>query len=144
MTTLKIGIIALALISATAVNAQDKVKGDKAFTKLDGNADGLISKAEFITFKGDKTNKKGEPKNFEKQFAKKDLNGDGNIDRPEFDKALAAKAENKSKKDLDKVFVKMDQNKDSSINLEEFTAKKKDKVNKKGEPIDWTKKIQQN
>jgi len=144
MRTVKFGIVALGLISATMVHAQEQGNGDKIFAKRDVNADGGIDKAEFMAGKEGKTKKDGTPIDFDKIFAKKDLNSDGKIDKDEFDAARAKRAEHLKKKqnhDGSGHFEKMDTNGDGLIDKAEFAAKSAGKIDRNGAPIDVEKRF---
>jgi Ca2+-binding EF-hand superfamily protein len=151
MRTVKLGIVAVGLLSASMVSAQEKEvngarkdNGNKLFEKLDANSDGVISKAEFIAGREGKTNQKGEAVDLDKHFAKKDTNGDGNIDRAEFDKAREDRQEhalNRPKGDGHKHFESMDTDANGLISKEEFTAKHAGKTNKDGKPFDVDKRF---
>lgn len=137
MRKVKFGIVAVGLIAGSFVNAQEHGNGDKLFAKLDANSDGLISKSEFTEGRENKTNKAGEPIDFDTHFTKRDVNSDGNIDRTEFDAARAERAEIGG---LDH-FSKMDTDHNGLISKAEFAAKKEGKTNKEGEPIDIDKRF---
>ncbi len=152
MKNLKIGLIAIGLISTTFANAQEQDKNNKAFIKLDVNADGLISKAEFIETKEkaeakrQEKGKKHKPMDVDKKFSELDTNGDGNIDRVEFDKAQKERAE-KIKEKREKHFAKIDSDGNNLISKEEFDAHtdnveaKRQEKNVDKKPIDAEKKF---
>lgn len=137
MKNLKFGIVALALASVTIASAQEEKKqrptSEEKFAKLDGNADGKISKAEFISAKAAAEAKREErkanhkPMDVDKKFAKLDTNSDGKIDQAEFDAAHKDHPNHdgdKPKKDGKKRFDKIDANSDGSITKDELEAHK--------------------
>ncbi len=155
MKNLKLAILGLALISFTAVNAQEESsKGDEMFTKLDANADAKISKEEFIAVKAERDVKRTEkqkqslenhtPKDAAAKFAKKDLNSDGFVDRTEFDQALkerAEKVQNRPEGAGPNHFDKMDTDNNGVVNQEEFNVHVKKIMAKREENGKDTKTI---
>jgi Ca2+-binding EF-hand superfamily protein len=86
--TAVLGSLALGSLSHSAepaANDEDTKKGNRAvqFGKLDKNADGSLSKDEFM----DRPSLKGDPASAEKAakaFSKMDANGDGVLSKEEF------------------------------------------------------------
>ncbi len=155
MKNVKFGLVAVGLLVASMANAQgDKGhhNGDTKFEKMDANADGKVSKEEFIAAK-EKLDKKREEKGKEhkemdvdKRFNKLDRDGDGNIDKAEFDQAQAERAE-KAAERRDKFFAKIDTDGNGTVNREEFDAhhevmeaKRKEK-HPDSKPVDADKKF---
>lgn len=95
MNKLKAAILGIALISGTAVMAQDK--SGKGFEKWDTNGDGGIDKTEFVAMKqaqAEKRAENGKPDpervpDTDKQFARIDTDGNGLLSKEE----LAARKE---------------------------------------------------
>lgn len=104
MNKLKATILGIALISGTALMAQDKA--DKGFEKFDTNKDGGIDKTEFIAMKAahaEKRAENGKPApekepDTDKQFARIDTDGNGLLSKEE----LAAKKEQMKEKREDR------------------------------------------
>lgn len=88
------------------------------FKRMDGDANGILSKDEF---RAHMRAKKGERK--QKKFARMDTNGNGTVERDEFLAHKQAKAERK--------FTRMDKNGDGSVSKEEHASCKKGKHHKK-------------
>ena len=95
--TIKIGLVILALFSFSLGTAQDK-KGkrkpnpEKAFKKLDSNADGAVTLEEF---KAKRLKDESKAAKIEKRFAKMDTDGNGTLDLAEFKAAIAKMKERK-------------------------------------------------
>lgn len=78
--------LAIALSLATLHAQQTADPAESRFQRLDTNADGFLSKEEWMQTKAARK----EPKRANKRFARMDLNGDGQVSKEEF---LAPKSE---------------------------------------------------
>lgn len=120
---------------------EKKTKAERAFEKIDLNADGVI---EFEEFRAKKMNVNGKRSmhgtkstRLSKKFSEIDANSNNKIEVVEFETALTPKKERAYILKKLEIFSKIDKNKDNKIDLHEFKRIKsigRMTLSKKGKP----------
>jgi hypothetical protein len=117
-------LAAAALLTATAVIAspdgpsRHQKRGEHHFIQMDSNADGAVSKQEYLARRAAK-------------FKEADANGDGKLTQGELEAAIIKRITERVKDRMKDRFARLETDKDGAISEDEMTARAEHRFEKK-------------